>query len=294
MKKSILIVLAFFALTSVFAQQSLNDYKYVIVPNKFEFLNEADEYRINSLTKFLFEKYNFEAIMEDEVFPSDYAKNNCLGLKADVLKDSNLFKTKLTVQLKNCKNEVIYTSAEGESRDKNYKVAYNEALRLAFKSFEDENYNYVPKNVAVENEVVAVEAKQKEIERLKAEVKTLKADSKKIETLEEKPEAVVVEEIAEVEKVVEVEVEKAAKKDVSPKPTVNNNALNAVLVPGSINSYYIKNVKGEVVYTLLHYGQQDLYIVKGKDAIVTKINNVWVIKQYVENDLQVKALDLKF
>ena len=92
MKKTLLISLAFFALTSVFAQQNLNDYKYIIIPNTFDFLKEADEYRLNSLTKFLFEKYNFEALMEnDEVLPSDYSRNNCLGLQADVLKDSKMF-----------------------------------------------------------------------------------------------------------------------------------------------------------------------------------------------------------
>lgn len=34
------------------AQESLNGYKYVVVPEKFDFLKSEDLYQINSLTKF--------------------------------------------------------------------------------------------------------------------------------------------------------------------------------------------------------------------------------------------------
>ena len=276
MKKTLLISLAFFALTSVFAQQNLNDYKYIIIPNTFDFLKEADEYRLNSLTKFLFEKYNFEALMEnDEVLPSDYSRNNCLGLKADVLKDSNVFKTKLSVQLKNCKNEVIYITSLGESREKSFKVAYNEALRNAFKSFESENYSYNSKNAIVVNEgIEVVEEKQVEIEKLKEEIKVLK-EEKDLE-------------------VIEVPKSVSIKNEEILETKVLDNTLKAELISGSILNYLIKDSNGQVLYTLLYSGQQDLYIVKGKDAIVSKINNVWAITQYIENDLQIKALDLKF
>ncbi len=30
---------------------NLNNYKYVLVPKKFDFLKEADQYQLNSLTK---------------------------------------------------------------------------------------------------------------------------------------------------------------------------------------------------------------------------------------------------
>lgn len=38
------------------AQESLNGYKYVVVPEKFDFLKSEDLYQINSLTKFLLNK----------------------------------------------------------------------------------------------------------------------------------------------------------------------------------------------------------------------------------------------
>ena len=104
MKKVILVLsIILGCLTFSKAQSNLNDYKYVIVPNKFDFLKEADKYQLNSLTKFLFNKYGFTALLENENYPEDLAKNMCLGLRSDVISESGMFKTKLRVELKNCK-----------------------------------------------------------------------------------------------------------------------------------------------------------------------------------------------
>lgn len=49
------------------AQESLNGYKYVVVPEKFDFLKSEDLYQINSLTKFLLNKEGFVAFLEGEL-----------------------------------------------------------------------------------------------------------------------------------------------------------------------------------------------------------------------------------
>ena len=36
--------------------EKLNDYKYVIIPEKFDFVNESDKYQTSSLTKFLLKR----------------------------------------------------------------------------------------------------------------------------------------------------------------------------------------------------------------------------------------------
>ena len=46
-----------------------------------------------------------------------------------------MFTTKLKVVVKDCKNNILSTSEEGTSREKEYRVAYNEALRMAFDNF---------------------------------------------------------------------------------------------------------------------------------------------------------------
>lgn len=155
--KIITLFIACFIISNVFAQKDLNNYKYVIVPNNYDFLKQKDQYQLNSLTQFLFNKYGFKAIMEGEGYPDDLKFNRCLALKADVNKGSGMFKTKLAISLKDCNDKLVYTSGSGESREKEFKTAYNEALRKAFLSIEALNYKYEPSgDVAVP--VVAVAA----------------------------------------------------------------------------------------------------------------------------------------
>jgi len=53
MKK--IVVLGFFIISfSLFGQQTVNNYKYVVVANQFDFFEKADQYQTSSLTKFLF------------------------------------------------------------------------------------------------------------------------------------------------------------------------------------------------------------------------------------------------
>lgn len=122
--------------------QNLNEYKYVVVPESFGFSDAPNEYQLNALTKFLFEKSNFNAVMNSEQKPTDLKANGCLGLYANVKEDSGLFATKLVVLLENCNGEIVFRSKEGTSREKDFKTAHHEALRDAFTSLEEVDYKY--------------------------------------------------------------------------------------------------------------------------------------------------------
>ncbi|MDN3596416.1 hypothetical protein [Zunongwangia endophytica] len=139
-KLSVLFAILFTAV--IYGQKSVDDYKYVIVPEKFEFLKENNQYQLNALTKFLLEKYGFSTVMKAAEKPTELQSNNCLALEADVHNNSGLFVTKMLLQLKDCYGNVVYESEEGRSREKNYKAAYHEALRDAFTSLEDLDYTY--------------------------------------------------------------------------------------------------------------------------------------------------------
>ncbi|SHJ17615.1 hypothetical protein [Aquimarina spongiae] len=142
MLRVFLLVLAFFMVFSGNAQKSVNDYKYVIVPTRYNFLKKDDSYQLNSLTQFLFKKYGFHAILQGQELPADLITNGCKGLQADVTKNSGLFITKLVVTLKDCNGREVFASAEGTSKEKDFKTAYHAALRDAFKSVEELNYSY--------------------------------------------------------------------------------------------------------------------------------------------------------
>lgn len=143
LKRSILILSLFLLSVTVFGQD-INNYKYVIVPKTFDFLKEPDQYQLNSLAKFLFEKYGFVAIFDNEPLPNDLVNNGCLALEANVVKKSAIFITKLQVELIDCRKQKVFISSIGDSREKKLKIAYNLALREAFESFKTLNYKYIP------------------------------------------------------------------------------------------------------------------------------------------------------
>ena len=128
--------------TSLDAQTDLNQYKYVSVPDRFDFLKTNDQYQMNSLTQFLLTKKGFTVLESIENYPSDLAANSCLLLDVNVEKIKGFLKTKLEVQFINCKKEVVFRSAIGTSKEKDFKIAYHQAIRAAFDSMEVLNYNY--------------------------------------------------------------------------------------------------------------------------------------------------------
>ncbi|ESU27330.1 hypothetical protein FLJC2902T_20330 [Flavobacterium limnosediminis JC2902] len=145
MKKTVLLLTLLF--TSFMFSQNVNDYKYIIVPKKFGFLKQANMYNMNSLTKTVFENQGYEVYYDGDVFPQDLAENRCRALFADMVENNTLFSTKIKIELKDCKNQVVYVSEEGVSREKEYAKAYVQAFRTVGKSLEI--LNSKPKDSAV-------------------------------------------------------------------------------------------------------------------------------------------------
>ena len=137
-------VLLFILISSYAFSQSVNDYQYVIVPVKFDFFKSDDQYKLNTLTKLMLEKYGFKAYLSNEEIPLNIER--CDFLYANVLENSGMFMTKVKVVLKDCKEKVVFETQFGESREKEYAVAYNLALRETSKSFDKLDYKYNGKN----------------------------------------------------------------------------------------------------------------------------------------------------
>jgi hypothetical protein len=144
-KKIVVISMLIFSFSG-FSQKSLNDYKYVVVSEKFDFVRSKDQYQTSSLTKFLFNKYGYTAFLVSDDLPKAINENRCNGaMYADVVKLSSMFSIKLQVVLKDCKGDIIYTSIEGKSKEKEYKKGYHEALRRVFKDPILKQYKYIAK-----------------------------------------------------------------------------------------------------------------------------------------------------
>jgi hypothetical protein len=134
--------------------QNVNQYKYALVPSKFTFLKKNDEYRLNTLTKLLMEKYGFVAYLDSDVMPDEVLKNSCNKVYVDVVSEGNMFTAKLKVILSDCQRNVLFTSSVGKSKYKEYKDAYTDALRQAFDSFVLLHYKYTPAPVIPSNTVL--------------------------------------------------------------------------------------------------------------------------------------------
>ncbi|NUY80797.1 hypothetical protein HUK80_07830 [Flavobacterium sp. MAH-1] len=147
--KNVFAALLFFMSAFSFAQndenprETINNYKFVIVPSKFSFLKEPDQYQLNMFTKMYLEKYGFKVFYDTDLLPLEAAGDNCNKMFADVVAEkNNMFVTKLSVTLRDCMNVELFRTELGVSREKEYKTAYRQALREAFKSFETLGYSY--------------------------------------------------------------------------------------------------------------------------------------------------------
>ena len=125
----------------VFGQEKkVNNYKFIVVPDQFDFLKQKDEYKTSSLTKFLLKKNGFTVVLNSEQYPKDLRDNPCSGLKALVLDKSSMFKIKVILELRDCNGKLLYTSEEGVSRLKEFKKGFQEAIRNAHASMNDVFY----------------------------------------------------------------------------------------------------------------------------------------------------------
>ena len=209
MKKIITIAILFIVQTS-FAQQQVNNYKYIIVPTQYNFQSSENQYQVNALTKFLFEKYGFTTYMSNEEYPTDLVKNPCLALKSNVVNIKSLLSTKVKIELVDCNNKVIFATDEAKTKEKEYKKAYYQAIRKAFKEIEELRYMYNPKLV---------------------ETSTYKVESNKINNNKDTVA------ISKVTKTTTIVSDKA-KTEINKKNKVNNSPVKTEVLPATIEGFY--------------------------------------------------------
>lgn len=285
--KYILIIVFVLSSGIIIGQRSLNEYKYVTVPNKFDFLKYDDQYQLNSLTKFLFTKEGFQTLYGGDVRPEELIKNSCLGLTTKVNNTSGLLNTKLVIELVNCRNETVFTSAEGRSKEKDYKKGYHEALRKAFESITDLNYSYEPVKELVVQETQVEKEKETIPEEVKEEV-ALKESNEVAKIIEIKQDDKVIDNI-EKQQVEDVKNEVEAKE--LPELEASTNLLYAQPNP---YGFQLVDSTPKVVYILLKTSRADIYILKNKNGILFKKDNEWIVEYYEVNELVKQVLEIKF
>lgn len=284
--------------STIFYAQSLNGYKYVIVPKRYDFLNKPDKHKLNSLTKFLFEKEGFKTIFDDEDFPKELANNPCLGLKANVKEGSNMLTTKLKIDLTDCSNKSVFVSEEGKSKLKDIKRGYHEALRRAFADVKSLNYRFnknKSKVLAISNEKANVKKEDLNNEALEntvnEETNTI-AGEIETETLKEGTRIKVTNEQLQVEQDNKTEVQKIEDMIQSEKNAQGETyQLYAQKTP---NGFQLVDNTPKIVYKLLKTSQSNYYILEGISGIAYEKGNRWYAEYYFEGKLVRKELNIKF
>jgi len=134
MKKILIATVVFLSIFSNLSAQNerLNDYSFVIVPRQFTFQFEQDQYQLNSLLKFLFNKHGFHAFFENEL-PN---VNRCEGLWAELEGENGFIWNEVRIVLKDCDGVVMFKSITGKSKLKEYSKSYSEAIRESFLGIE--------------------------------------------------------------------------------------------------------------------------------------------------------------
>lgn len=155
MKKFLLITFCLFTIATF--SQSINNYEFVIVPTKFDFQRDENEYRLNTLVKYRLEEFGFKAFYNSDKLSTNF-NDRCLYLNTNVVDESSLFMTKLYIEFKDCNNTVIFKSAMGSSRTKERKIAYNEAMEKALLSVKNLNYKFEGKKTENSVKVTNTEA----------------------------------------------------------------------------------------------------------------------------------------
>ncbi len=263
MKNSILIALILSLTCSLCAQESINDYKYVVVPIQYEFLNGKDQYRLNTLTKFLFKSEGFDTYFDVQDLPEDLFENRCLAMYVNTLETKSFLNTILQIELKDCRGNVIITSKEGKTKEKSYKAAYNIALREAFESFKGLNHKYSP--------IQPTSSKLTETNPKVLQTKNLIAKQQKLE--QPKTEAL------------------------TTKPIVNPIKANSETIYYAQqieNGYQLVDATPKVLMVLLTTASDTIFIVKDKNAVVFKLNNQWLYSENSNGKVSNKVLNVKF
>ncbi|MBU2997076.1 hypothetical protein KO500_11560 [Cellulophaga baltica] len=276
MKKLVpLLFLVFCA--STYAQNELNNYKYIIVPKQFDAFKTQNQYQTSTLVKFLLVENGFNVVYDDAL-PPELSNNRCMGLNATLNDVSNMFSTKVSIVLKDCNSKEVFTSIEGFSKIKEYREAYNEAIKKAAISFKGYAYKYNAPKTSKPMPLSLDTKKEAAFEKDEEEVRVLK------ERMAQRK----AEETTTVSFANDVQSVNVA------KPVTQNDIYYAQEIA---NGYQLVDKTPKITMKIQKTSQPNIYLgkeVEGHSGLVYIKNGKWFFEFYDADELKVKSLNIKF
>lgn len=267
-------------------QAQLNDYKYIIVPKIFKGFKAENQYKTSTLIKHLFTKKGFETYYEDDL-PSELNSNRCLGLMVQLNHKTSMFATKASITLEDCNSKKIYTSLEGNSKEKDYTLSYKEAIEMTFASINALAYTYNPvKNKSITADVAIPKAEEKSALPVNMGEQTPIPVQENLEQSEMVANPVAVAAVVETTAVETPTVSAIAAKSES-------NVLYAQQIP---NGYQLVDSTPTIRLKIYSTSMPEVYIGINEEGngIVYKRGSQWYFEYYVSDKLQIEELTIKF
>ena len=285
--KNLYVILFVLTVFCGYSQSNLNEYKYIIVPKKFDAFRKQNQFKTSTLVKYLFTQKGFNAVYEDAL-PEDLNSDRCLGLIVSVKDESSMLNTKASLVLKDCSSQEVLATLTGKSKDKEFEGAYKEAITEAFGTIRAMDYKYVPKEQNSEPVTIS----------FKNDVKNM---DKKIEP-KNKVDEVVVQQVATPEeqayKSNEPVVSKIVKAEEPTKEMMveDKNDLNILYAQEIPNGFQLVDNTPKIRLKLFRTSMPDVYTVKhDKDnGVVYKKDGKWYMEYFFGDTLKTEELNIRF
>ncbi|WP_372773337.1 hypothetical protein [Mangrovibacterium sp.] len=130
MKRNFFLVL--FVLAGLISQAQ-ESYKFILIPTNVPGIGSGiDPYGVSSSMQKILAQKSIVCAFESSERPSDY----CDGLTAVITKESSILKVKVSIELRDCMNWVVWEN-EGVGMSKEFRQGYAEAIEDAFKDLKD-------------------------------------------------------------------------------------------------------------------------------------------------------------
>ena len=266
MKKTLAMFL-FMGLSVLPAQAQLDNYKYFVVPKRFDAFMDINQHQSSTLVKFLLTKYEFEPLYDDAI-PEELFLNKCLGLTTQLEDNSTYLQTVVAIVYYDCRGQEVFRTQEGRSKNKVFKEAYSEAIQEAMQTMALISHNYRGSEQTVEEPVVA-EAPDP------------------IEATPETETEVSLAEPAVIADVAEEAPEPLAKEESVPEITYWEETARS-------NGYILTNPDKEVTWVIMKTSSPEVFmaISTTTQGVAFKVENGWRLEYYLGDLLKVEEIKL--
>lgn len=254
------------------SQAELNNYKYLIVPTKFDAFKQENQYQTSTLIKFLLSENGFDVVY-DNALPPDLMSDRCLGLLVGLVDDSSMFTTKLTLTLKDCLSREVFKTQEGSSKEKDFKMAYSEAIKGSIKSsLSGAGYAYSAKSSGVPMVVN----------------NTPKVNESSAVQIASSPQLI--------QQKATPEEQSYINRTPVPSNITKANEVSVLYAQAISNGYQLVDSTPKIKYKMLKSSRTDVFLAEGDghQGVVLKKGDTWYFEYYNGEQLMAQELSIKF